>query len=439
MKIGIVGIGDIADIYLKNIGGMFQNIEVYAVCNRTREKAEAAQRKYHIPKLYETMDELLGDKEIGIVLNLTRPAEHYEVTKAALNAGKHVYTEKPLAASLAEGKELVSLAEERGLMIGGAPDTFMGAGIQTCRKLIEDGVIGEPIGAAAFMLCRGHESWHPNPEFYYKKGGGPMFDMGPYYLTAMINLLGRVKGLTARTKISFPERTITSEPKAGTKIKVDVPTYVTGIMDFECGAIGTLFTTFDVHSKNQARFEIYGSEGTLFVPDPNTFGGPVRLYRQGENEAKEIPLVFDYAENSRGAGLADMADAIREKRCAKAGAGLVNGDTDRYQIYIALVDGADYDPTADGADGGNHWHTVDTADMAGTGIDYTTDSRVIGYGSYDSDENVVVWTEKTIEIVYRSDRTPTHIVVVASASMYGDYFTGSTSSVLTVDDFVLVY
>ena len=146
-----------------------------------------------------------------------------------------------------------------------------------------------------------------------------MPDMGPYYLTAMITLLGRVKGLTARTKISFPEREITSEPKAGEKIKADVPTYVTGIMDFECGAIGTLFTTFDVHYKSQARFEIYGSEGTLFVPDPNTFGGPVKIYRQGEDRAKEIPLAFGYAENSRGLGLSDMAEAIRENRCAKAG------------------------------------------------------------------------------------------------------------------------
>ncbi|MDR1700949.1 MAG: Gfo/Idh/MocA family oxidoreductase [Lachnoclostridium sp.] len=319
MKVGVIGIGDIADIYLKNITYKFDNISVQAVCNRTREKAEAAWKKYKVPKLYDTMEELLADQDIDIVLNLTRPNEHYEVTKAALLAGKHVYTEKPLAATLKEGKELIALAGEKGLRIAGAPDTFMGAGIRTCKKLLEDGAIGEPVGAAAFMLCRGHEHWHPNPEFYYKQGGGPMLDMGPYYLTTMITLLGRVKGVTGRTKTSFPERIISSQPKAGQKIDVEVPTYVTGIMDFESGAIGTFFTTFDVHSKHQARFEVYGSEGTLFVPDPNTFGGPVSIYRQGANQVTEMPLLFDYAENSRGLGLSDMADAIRENRKAAAG------------------------------------------------------------------------------------------------------------------------
>ena len=318
VKIGIVGVGAISGIYLKNIKEMFKEIEVTGVYDLLSEKAEKAMEEYGVQKKYESMEELFADKEIDIVLNLTIPFEHYKVTKAALLAGKHVYSEKPLAATLEEGKELVELAKEKNLMLGGAPDTFLGAGIQTCRKLIEDGFIGDLVGAAAFMICRGHERWHPNPEFYYKFGGGPMMDMGPYYLTAMVNLLGRVKGLTGTTRTSFPQRVITSEPKSGTIIDVEVPTIVSGTMDFENGAMGTIFTTFDVHYDKQARFEIYGSKGTLLVPDPNTFGGPIYLLRQEEKEFKEMPLLFPYETNSRGLGIADMAKAIETGRSARA-------------------------------------------------------------------------------------------------------------------------
>jgi predicted dehydrogenase len=194
----------------------------------------------------------------------------------------------------------------------------MGAGIQTCRKLIDDGFIGQPVGAAAFMICHGHETWHPDPEFYYKLGGGPMLDMGPYYITALVNLLGGVSGVTGVVKTSFPKRTITSEPKSGTIIDVDVPTYITGILNFESGATGTIFTTFDVFYKQQARFEVYGTEGTMIVPDPNYFGGPIQVLRPEDGEYKEMPLVFDYKENSRGLGLADMAKALRTGRGFRA-------------------------------------------------------------------------------------------------------------------------
>ena len=198
--IGFVGCGAISGIYLQNITNLFKEIEIVGVCDLIRERAENAVKNYNIPKLYNDMYELFADPDVDIVLNITRPYEHYEVTKAALNAGKHVYSEKPLAASLAEGKELVALAKEKGLMLGGAPDTYLGAGIQTCRKLIDEGKIGEPIGCAGFMICHGHETWHPDPEFYYKYGGGPMMDMGPYYLTAMINLVGSVESVSAMTK-----------------------------------------------------------------------------------------------------------------------------------------------------------------------------------------------------------------------------------------------
>jgi len=318
VKIAMVGVGDISGIYLKNIHGTFRELELVGVCDLVREKAERAKEKYGIPKIYADMYEAFNDPEVEIVLNLTRPYEHFDVSYQALLHGKNVYSEKPLGATFEEGRKLVQLAEEKGLYLGGAPDTFLGAGIQTCRKLIDDGYIGTPVGAAAFMICRGHESWHPDPEFYYKFGGGPMMDMGPYYITALINLLGGVSGLTGVTKTSFPQRLITSQPKNGTVVDVDVPTYVTGILNFDCGAVGTIFTTFDVHYPSQARLEVYGSEGTLFCPDPNTFGGPVKLFRPETGEAREIPLLFDYAENSRALGLADMAKAIRTGRDYRA-------------------------------------------------------------------------------------------------------------------------
>ena len=314
VKIGMVGVGAISGIYLKNITSCFQEIELVAVCDLVRERAEKAQEEYKVPKIYDNMYDLFADQEIEIVLNLTRPYEHFEVTKAALLAGKHVYSEKPLAATLEEGRQLTELAEEKGLLLGGAPDTFMGAGIQTCRKLIDDGYIGDPIGASAFMICRGHESWHPDPAFYYQHGGGPMLDMGPYYVTALVNLLGGVSSVIGVTKASYPQRVITSQPHCGEIVDVQVPTYVTGILNFDNGATGTIFTTFDVCYKDSARLEIYGSQGTLFVPDPNTFGGPVKLLRREDNEVKEIPLCFDYAENSRALGLADMAKSLRSGR-----------------------------------------------------------------------------------------------------------------------------
>ena len=322
VKIGIVGIGSISSIYLENITNVFREIEIIGVCDLIREKAEKAVEKYNIPKLYEDMYELFNDEEVDIVLNLTRPYEHFEVTKAALESGKHVYSEKPLGATLEEGTALVELANTKELLIGGAPDTFLGAGLQTCRKLIDSGFIGKPLGASAFMVCRGHETWHPDPEFYYKFGGGPMMDMGPYYVTALVSLLGEVNTVTGMCKSSFKNRTITSEPKYGDVIDVDVNTYVTGIMEFNSGVIGTIFTTFDAYCAEVPRIEIYGTEGTLSVPDPNGFSGPVRLYRPSEGQFKEIPLTHDYSENSRALGLADMAKAILSGRDIRANSNL---------------------------------------------------------------------------------------------------------------------
>ncbi len=315
----MIGVGSISGIYLKNLTEMFKEVEIYGVYDLFRDRAEKAQEEYGIAKVYDSLDEIFDDPEVEIVLNLTRPYEHFDVTSRALKAGKHVYTEKPLGATFEEGVALAKLAKETGLMLGGAPDTFLGSGIQTCRHIIDSDMIGEPIGSACFMICHGHESWHPDPAFYYKHGGGPMMDMGPYYVTALVNLMGGVSGVTGVSKSMFDKRVITSEPKYGEVVDVEVPTYVTGTLHFDSGAVGTIFTTFDVHYNQQARFEVYGTKGTLIVPDPNTFGGDIKLYRPEDGEFKDMPLLFDYKENSRGLGLADMAKAIRTGRPMRAG------------------------------------------------------------------------------------------------------------------------
>ncbi|HEY5561036.1 MAG TPA: Gfo/Idh/MocA family oxidoreductase [Clostridiaceae bacterium] len=309
IKIGVVGCGNISGIYLQNLTTLFANTEVYACCDLIDERAKAAAEKYHIPNILTT-EELISSKEIEFVVNLTTPKSHYEICKRALLAGKHVYVEKPLALTIAEGKELVELATQKNLLLGSAPDTFLGAGLQTCRKLIDDGFIGTPVAATAFMTCHGHENWHPDPAFYYKPGAGPMFDMGPYYLTALVSLLGSAEIVCGMTKISFPERTITSSEKFGEKIIVEIPTHVAGTIGFKNGVIATVITSFDIWSSTLPRIEIYGSLGTLIVPDPNTFDGPVLLRTSRGTEFKEIPLTHNYNQNSRGIGVADMAKSI---------------------------------------------------------------------------------------------------------------------------------
>lgn len=316
MKIGMVGVGCISGIYLKNFAEVFKEVELVAVCDLIRERAENAQKKYNIPKLYDTMEELFADPEIDIVLNLTRPYEHYGVSKGALLAGKHVYCEKPLGITIEEGEELVKLAEEKGLWLGGAPDTFMGAGIQTARKLIDEGLIGDFVGGRFVMANHGMETWHPDPDFYYQPGGGPLFDMGPYYITAMINLLGGVKSVYGYGHASYPTRLITAKEHYGETIHVNTPTHIESILTLENGKNVSLFTSFDIYKSRQTNIEIYGTKGTIFVPDPNVFGGDV-IFFNGETKQEEhyhYPLAFNYSENSRLLGLADMAKAIETGR-----------------------------------------------------------------------------------------------------------------------------
>ena len=315
-KIGIVGCGNISAIYFKTLA-QFQNTEIVACADLIIERAKAKATEFKIPKAC-LVEELLQDPEIEIVVNLTIPHAHAQVALFALNAGKHVYGEKPLAVDRKDGDAILRKAKTVSKRVGSAPDTFLGGGIQTCRKIIDDGLIGRPIAATAFMMCHGHERWHPDPDFYYQLGGGPMFDMGPYYLTALINLMGPVRRVTAITQTTFAERLITSKPKSGTVIKVKVPTHVAGILEFACGAVGTIITSFDVWHAELPRIEIYGMEASLSVPDPNSFGGPVRIRGKDDKEWKEMPLSHGYAENTRGIGVADMASAIRSGRKHRA-------------------------------------------------------------------------------------------------------------------------
>ena len=282
IKVGIIGCGNISSIYMENIP-TFEHLELVACADLDLNKAYAQAEKYQFPEVY-TVKELLENPNIDLIINLTIPQAHADVAIEALKNGKHVYGEKPLAVTREEGKEILAVAKETGLLVGSSPDTFLGAGIQTAIHLIEKGEIGVPIGASAFMIGRGPEHWHPDPAFFYEKGGGPMFDMGPYYLTALIALLGPIKRLSGLARISYPERTILSTPKAGTKITVTTPTHITGTLDFASGAIGTLTTSFDAFGGTSLpSIEIYGSKGTILVPDPNTFGGPVRLRKRDED------------------------------------------------------------------------------------------------------------------------------------------------------------
>jgi len=319
-RIGVAGIGNISGIYLGNLTGMFgRRVKLSAVADIIPARAEKAASSYGL-KAFGSVAEMVNSGEIDIVLNITPPKLHYEVALTAVNAGKHVYNEKPVCSKREEAAHLIKAAAEKGVRVGGAPDTFMGAGLQTCRKLIDDGWIGAPVAATAVMMKRGPEHWHPDPEFFYKDGGGPMFDMGPYYITAMVSLLGHVSRVSGSAKITSPVRTITNKQQYGAVINVEVPTHIAGVLDFASGAVGTIVTSFDVYSHTLPFIEIYGTEGTLKVPDPNTFGGPVIVRRFSDEEWYKIPLLKAYSDNSRGLGITDMAEAIEEGRPHRASA-----------------------------------------------------------------------------------------------------------------------
>jgi len=318
VRIGLIGCGAISGAYLKHAKS-FPILEIAACADMDIEAAKRKAEEFGVPKVC-SVGKLLKDDSIEIVLNLTVPKAHAPIAIKAIKAGKHTFCEKPLGINRKEGKRVIDAAMSRNVRVGCAPDTVLGAGIQTARKLIDDGAIGKPVAFTAFMMCPGHESWHPNPSFYYDVGGGPMFDMGPYYLTALLNLLGRVKRISGAASIAIPERTITSQPKFGEKIAVQTPDHICGTMEFENGAVGTIITSFATRFPSydgKQPITIYGTEGTMRVPDPNHFDGPVHVRKNNDADWTEVPHAF-VTGYGRAVGLADMAFAIRSGRPMRA-------------------------------------------------------------------------------------------------------------------------
>ncbi|MSU90189.1 gfo/Idh/MocA family oxidoreductase [Rhodobacteraceae bacterium 2CG4] len=327
LGVGIIGCGNISTAYLQ-FAPMFRGIEVRAVTDLNMKTARAQAGRFGVKA--PGIDDLLADGDIDVVVNLTIPEAHYPVSMAALEAGKHVYSEKPLALSVADGIRMREAAQTRNLTVGCAPDTILGGAHQLARKLIDDGEIGRITAGTAHVMSHGMEHWHPNPDFFFQPGGGPVLDVGPYYIANLINLIGPVARVAALASSATPTRTILSAPRKGEEIPVATPTNVHALLAFENGATVTLSTSWDVWAHRHANMELYGTEGALFVPDPNFFGGTVeKAGRDGKiaavpdwdhpfskvNDDRHTPPRANY----RTAGLADMALAIlegREPRCS---------------------------------------------------------------------------------------------------------------------------
>lgn len=334
VKVGVVGCGKICGQYF-NAAKNFPVLEMAACADLNLDVAKEAAKQFNVPRVLG-VDEILKDPAIEIILNLTVPKAHVPVSLKAIESGKHVYLEKPLGVNRAEGHQLMDAARKKGVQIGCAPDTFMGAGIQTARKLLDDGAIGKPVAFTAFMMCPGHESWHPSPEFYYEVGGGPMFDMGPYYLTALLNFFGALKRITAAASIAIPDRTITSQPKAGKKIHVETPDHIAGTMEFENGVTGTIITSFATRFApydGKQPITVFGTKGTIRVPDPNGFDGPVHVRTTEDADWVEKPHEF-VKGYGRAVGLADMAVAIRTGRNFRANGDQAMAVLDAMQAFL---------------------------------------------------------------------------------------------------------
>ena len=301
LRIGLVGIGNISGQYLDTLPRL-PGVSLVAAADLNPERTVPSVRML-------TPDELYAADDVDLVLNLTIPKAHAAVSLAAIGAGKHVYSEKPLALSTSEGREVLAAAEAAGVRVGCAPDTVLGTGTQTARRCLDDGMIGTPVAATAFMVTPGHERWHPDPEFYYRAGGGPLFDMGPYYLTALVTLLGPVRRVTGMASTPRASRVIGSGPRAGTEFPVEVRTHVAGVLEHENGTLTTLMMSFDVHAGNLPNIEVHGTHGSLSVPDPNAFDGEVRLYSPG-GDWQPVPPSAGYRNAGRGTGVADLAAAL---------------------------------------------------------------------------------------------------------------------------------
>ncbi|MBB3113047.1 putative dehydrogenase [Paenibacillus phyllosphaerae] len=325
VNVGLIGCGMISGIYLKNLTQVFNHVvNVTACADLVTELAKKRAEEFNVPAAC-TVDELLADPEIEIVLNLTAPAVHAAINLKALQAGKHVYTEKPFALTREDAHEVLTLAESKGMLVGCAPDTFLGGALQTCRKLIDDGWIGTPYAAnATIIMGNAGDGMHPNFHNFFKLGGDPIMDMGPYYLTALVHLLGSVRRVTGSAQQLRQELTIENlkSPRYGDTVPIEAPTNVTAVLDFHSGAVASLQAAKESFGY-KPRLEIYGTEGNMTVPDPNFFGpvpglGSLITIQSRGGETKELPLSHGFTEDSRGIGVADMAYAIRTGRPHRA-------------------------------------------------------------------------------------------------------------------------
>ena len=304
--VALIGAGVISTQYLTALSA-FPDVAVLAVADLDTERARAQAEAYQVPVSGDVAS-VLAIPEVEIVVNLTIPAAHAEVASAALRAGKHVYGEKPLALAPADGAKILAEARSRGLRVGSAPDTFLGAGLQSAARAVRAGLIGEPVGVTAVTQGPGPESWHPSPEFLFQYGAGPLFDIGPYYLTALVALFGPVARVSATARQARAERVIGSGPKAGTAFAVEVPTHVNALLDFASGPSASATFSFD-SARPRRMIEITGTEGTLSLPDPNTFEGPLRVQAFGGSDWRDLPVTGTTA--GRGIGVLDMARALR--------------------------------------------------------------------------------------------------------------------------------
>ncbi len=313
-KVGIIGCGNISGIYLKNLPE-FENLEMSAVADLDLERAKTKAEEFGVTRALSVEEILASD--VDVIVNLTIPAAHGDIGLAALTAGKHVYNEKPLSIELSDAKTMLELAKSKNLRVGCAPDTFLGAGLQTARAVLDAGTIGQPVGAHAMMVSTGPEAWHPDPEFFFKRGAGPLFDMGPYYITALVHLFGAVKRVTANARITHATRTVGSGSKKGQQISVETPTHIVGVLEFSAGMLATLTMSFDAMQGSAPNIEIMGSQGALLVNDPNMFTGALQT-RDSKYDWHHVPITRPYSENTRGLGVADMMKAHAESRAHRA-------------------------------------------------------------------------------------------------------------------------
>ena len=353
---GVIGTGTYCDHYLRNLGPVYKNVRPVGCADLNTEAARAAAERWNIPKVY-TSDEMMADPEVDIVLILTNPASHYSLTMQALKAGKHVYCEKPLATSLEQANEIVEYAEKQGLFVGAAPDTFLSPEYQTVRKLIDEGAIGKVINVTANYVGPGADLWHPNAGFLYKQGGGPALDMGPYFLTTLVSLLGPLDSLFCYANRGWDVRNI-----HGKDVDVDVMTNYCAVLKFANGTIGNINLTYDEWKSDLPGMELYGTDGVIIAPDPNTMMGPIRLLKAQEFKTvvngkaslpekleaiygpetfglfREIDTVAPRIGNERGAGLADMAKAIVDGCTPRVSAALCRHVTEAINAFNVCIE-----------------------------------------------------------------------------------------------------